>query len=302
MSPQFREPKVWIVIPTYNRRDDLINCLDSVMKLENYRDFHVVVVDNGSEDQSAADVKIHYPQVHVIELLDNRGAAVASNIGLSYAYERDADYLLRLDSDTTVAPTLLSCFIEEAESRPDAGVLGAKILYYDQPDILWSAGAIQTSWFFGTRELGRGQLDGTSFDEPRQVDFVWSAGILITRSAYEATNGFDPDFFVYYEDTDFCLRVRRAGFNIWYIPSAVIWHKVGNITPTSQRAYQWGRGKMLLFRKHSKGFHRAALILFAYSYAVGRAIRSRPNAGNRGPLWDALRGLTNGLSHPISHE
>ncbi len=299
MSPQIHEPKVWIVIPTYNRRGDLLKCLDSVLNLEGYDNFEVVVVDNGSEDNSAADVRNHYPQVHVIDLPDNRGAAVASNIGLSYAYERNADYFLRLDSDTTLAPTSLSRFIEEAKNRPDAGVLGAKILYYDQPEMLWSAGAIQTSWFFGTQELGRGQPDGTSFDEPWLVDFVWSAGILITRRAYEATKGFDPDFFVYYEDTDFCLRVRRAGFNIWYIPSAIIWHKVGNITPSSQRAYQWGRGKMLLFRKHSKGFHRAALILFAYSYAVGRAIWPKPNVGNRGPLWDALRGLTNGLFQPI---
>ena len=243
MSPQIHKPKVWIVIPTYNRRGDLLKCLDSVLNLEGYDNFEVVVVDNGSEDNSAADVRNHYPQVHVIDLPDNRGAAVASNIGLSYAYERNADYFLRLDSDTTLAPTSLSRFIEEAKNRPDAGVLRAELMKPPKDSILI---------------------------------FLSTMRILTFVCVFAAQDSIFGTF-------------HRPSFGI----------KLETLHLSSQCAYQWGRGKMLLFRKHSKGFHRAALILFAYSYAVGRAIWPKPNVGNRGPLWDALRGLTNGLFQRI---
>ncbi len=293
-------PLVWVVIPTWNRQDDLLNCVESVQALD-YPNKGIVVVDNGSTDDSVKIMQENFPSVSIIELSENQGASYASNAGLSFAHAQGADYFLRIDSDTILAPDLLLELVKSAQQYPEAGILGCKIFYHDRPEILWSAGAQHHSWYFGTKELGRGQKDGPDFEQPRQLDYVWSAGILITREAYEATGGFDTDYFVYFEDPDFCVRVRKADFTIRYVPTAVMWHKVGELIPNTNRAYQWGRGKMLFFRKHSAGMHRLGLIVYAYAYAFFRAVWQKPNVGNRGPLHAALRGLTAGLVKPISH-
>jgi hypothetical protein len=123
--------------------------------------------------------------------------------------------------------------------------------------------------------------------------------MLLTKPVLEMSGGFDPDFFVYYEEADLCQRVREAGFEIISVPAARMWHKVGQSSRSKWVAYQWGRSKMLFFRKHSKGLHRALLVIYAYLYALIRGIWPGKSGGNRGPLSAALSGLSAGLRHRL---
>ena len=290
-------PLVWVVIPTWNRRVDLLECLDSVAR-QTYQPLRVVVVDNGSTDGSVAAVRAHFPQVCILALDRNLGAAEASNAGFRYALERDAQYVFRLDSDAIVDSAAIGHLVGAARS-PAIGVFSPKIYYYDDPTRIWYGGALRRRWHFGAYDAARGRRDTPSSNIERDVDYAWSTGMLLSRAVIEATGGFDPNFLVYYEEVDFCLRARRAGFRIRYVPAAILWHKVGSRAHSPWVAEQWNRSKMLLYRKHSHGWQRWSLIAYAYAYALWSALRQAPpDHGNRGPLRAALKGLYAGLTCP----
>jgi GT2 family glycosyltransferase len=291
-------PLVWIVIPTWNRCEDLLACLASVEELD-YVNKKVVIVDNASTDGTATAVSNHFLQVDLIPLEKNLGAAAASNVGFDYALPKGADFVLRLDSDTILAPDFLNHLVQAAQKDEKIGIVVGKIYYHADPQRIWSLGARRTSWLYTTTELGRDQFDAPAYEQPVAIDYAWSTGMLLSRRALELTHGFDPDFFVYYEEMDLSQRIREVDLQIWCVPTAVMWHKVGELSRSPWVAYNWARGKMLFFRKHSRGIHRLILILYAYAYALFRFIRPKQGAGNRGPLTAALSGLTAGLRTPL---
>ncbi len=291
-------PFVWVVIPTWNRRADLLECLESVV-LQTYQPLRVVVVDNASVDDSVSAVRAYFPQVCVLELNRNLGATGASNVGFRYALNQGAQYVFRVDSDTIIDPAAVDHLVRAACS-PEIGVLSPKIYYYDDPTRIWYGGASRHRWHFGAYDAARGACDTPASSIERDVDYAWSTGMLLSRAVLEATGGFDPDFLVYYEEVDFCLRARQAGFRIRYVPAAILWHKVGSRAHSPWVAEQWNRSKMLLYRKHSRGWHRWSLIAYAFVYALWSALhRAPPGRGNRGPLRAALKGLYAGLSCPL---
>ncbi len=291
-------PLVWIVIPTWERCADLLACLESVQS-QTYENRHVLVVDNASTDGSAAAVRTQFPKVEVCELATNQGATRASNVGFEQALQGGADYVLRLDSDTVLAADFLAELVAAALQSPHTGVFVGKIYYHNDPQRIWSTGALQNRWHLGAIELSQDELDTPHNSQTRAIDYAWSTGMLLTRPALLATGGFDPDFFVYYEEPDLCCRVRRAGLGLRFIPTAKMWHKMGHAKRSSWVGYQWARGKMLFFRKNSAGIQRLFLILYAYAYAFFRTLFPKRNGGNPGPLLSILSGLTAGLRHPL---
>lgn len=292
-------PLVWIVIPTWNRCDDLHMTLQSVQALD-YPDYRVLVVDNGSTDDTLAMLQAHFPEVQVLRLGGNRGSSAASNAGFEQALAAGAAYILRLDSDVKLAPDYVTQLVKVAEMRPHIGILTGKIYYLSDPQRIWSAGARQKRWDLGAVDLGRGQIDGPDHNQEQEIDYAWSTGMLLSRRALELTGGFDPAFFVYYEEPDLCLRLRRAGLQVWYVPTARMWHKIGQASRTAWVARQWNRSKMIFLRRHSRGVHRLLLVLYAYAYALWRDLVPSQGAGNRGPLAAALSGLTEGLRFRLS--
>lgn len=289
---------VWIVIPTYNRSEDLLECLQTVLAL-NGGPYRVLIVDNGSTDNTIAQVKAQFPSCILIELNENKGASVAANIGFKYALDQGAEFILRLDSDTIVSPNFLLQLLREARSDPQIGILTGKIFYYSRPETIWSLGAFHKRISLGANEFARNHEDGPRFSQTQDVDFAWATGMLLTKTALEATGGFDPAFLVYYEEADLCRRATRFGFRIRSVPAAMMWHKIGQSTRSPWIATNWSRSKMIYFRKHSRGWHKVFLILYAYFYAIVHALISTKQGGNRGPLIAAVQGLNQGLTYTI---
>jgi len=293
-------PALWVVIPTWNRKQELLSCLDSLCNAD-YEDMKVVVVDNCSTDGTVAAVQARFPQVNLIRLPRNLGATGASNRGFDVALENGAEYVLRLDSDTIVSPTAVSRLMEMAHRAPEAAVFAAKIYYADAPCVIWSAGAYRNRWHLGGVNSARMQLDSARTLNPRTVDYAWSTAMLIRSEVLRDVGGFDPAFLVYYEEVDFCLRVRAAGYEIMYVPQAHVWHRVGSSAQSPQIAYNWNRSKAILYRKHTHGVHRLTVIAFAFTYALASGIFWRRLGGNRGPMRSALRGLIDGFRTPLVH-
>lgn len=297
---EFRKSNIYVVIPTYNRSEDLHACLESLVSA-GLDEAQIVIMDNCSVDDTVERVQQEFPETVLFALESNLGATGASNIGFNFALEQGAQFVLRLDSDTVVNPDFLKPLLQAAFDDPQIGIVAPKIYYYQPPDEIWYAGAEAHLWHFGAIRTHRYEKDAPRNSSPREVDYAWGAAMLIKRQVLEKTKGFDTDFFVYYEELDFCRRVQKLGYKIFYEPQSKIWHKVGSSANNAWTAYHWNRSKMLFFKKHAKNTpHRVALVAYAFLYAffdeVMKVFALRDKSGNRGPLKYAIKGLSHGLS------
>ena len=293
------EYDLWVVIPTYNRVDDLLDCLHSLIKTGINED-RVIVVDNHSQDDTAQKLASKFPEVNLIALEENFGAAKASNLGFEVALQKGAELVLRLDSDTVVDSEFCLRLLGKVGQYPDVGVFSPKIYFYEPSDEIWFAGANQHRWHFGATQDHRYEKDAYNNSQVREIDYVWGAAMLIKREVLQKTGGFDTDFFIYYEEVDFCLRVKELGYKLLLIPDSYVWHKVGSAVNNARTAFHWNRSKILLFRKHARNrFHLVFLFTYSFFYTLYSWIL-RNNSGNRGPIKDALTGLHNGMFFNIS--
>ncbi len=246
-------PRVAIIVLNWNGRDDTLACLASLSQLD-YSIYEVIVVDNGSGDDSVAAIRAAYPQVTLIETGDNLGYVGGNNVGLKFAKKMGAKYALLLNNDTEVAPDFLSLLVEVAEADPAVGIVGPTIYYFDQPNVIWSAGGA-IDWARGsTQMVGLNDVDRGQFgNSPRLVDFVTGCALLIKISLVEQVGLLDPRFFAYYEETEWCVRVTRAGFKILHVPPAKIWHKISPIArEASPQVHYYMTRNRLLFLKLSR--------------------------------------------------
>lgn len=250
MNTNAHVPHVIIILVNWNGKKDTLACLQSLRQVS-YPVFQVLVVDNGSADDSTAVIKTSFPEVNLIETGKNLGFVGGNNLGLEYARGAGADYALLLNNDTEVEPDFLTHLVDALEADPGAGIAGPSIYYYDQPQVLWSAGG-RIDWRRGVTEMiAMGSPDAGSLGtQPRRVDFVTGCALLIKMVAVEKAGMLDPRFFAYYEETEWCVRAARHGFGIIQVPASKIWHK---ITPAAREAsplvhYYMTRNRLLFLR------------------------------------------------------
>ena len=242
-------PSVLVVVLAYGDCGLTLACLQSLGRLA-YPNADLLVVDNGPRGEAAAMVRDQFPSVALIETGANLGYAGGNNVGLRCALEHGYDYTLLLNNDTEVAADLVEEMVAVCERSPRFGVAGPTIYYFDQPDTIWSAGGVID------RRRGRGlmrgidELDRGQFAQPGAVDFVAGCAMLCRRSTLEQAGLLDERFFLYFEDAEWCARVRRAGFQVVHVPRAQVFHKI----PADGRAqapsvtYYMTRNRLLFLR------------------------------------------------------
>jgi GT2 family glycosyltransferase len=213
-------PKVTVIIPNWNTRRWLPGCLDG-LRVQRLRDFRVILVDNGSSDDSVAFVRQHYPEVQILSFSENRGFAAAVNAGLRQAR---SEYVVLLNVDTVPQPDWLSSLVETIEqSPPDVGCLASKMLVLEEPETVENAGDI-LSWYGSARKRGMGQ-PATDYTQLEEV-FSPCAGAALYRQAFlDDVGGFDERFISYLEDVDVGLRGHLLGHRCLYVPTAEIPHQ-----------------------------------------------------------------------------
>ena len=242
--------KIAIIVLNWNGKSDTLACLESLNKLT-YPHFEVLVVDNGSTDGSATAIQARFPQHLLIQTGSNLGFAEGNNKGIKKALERGADLLFLLNNDTVVAPDILERFVETYRAHPKAGILGAKIYLFDPPDTLDHLGG---TW---NRQTGTFDLAGLrqkedTWQHPQALDYVCGAGLMLKRSVIEAIGYLNPHYFLIWEDSDFCFRARRAGFEVLTSPKAKLWHKVSAsfVGGKPHSTYFWWRNRLLWIQQH----------------------------------------------------
>ena len=262
---------VCVVTTAWNHVDVTLACLKSVFN-QDYDDFSVILVDNASQDQTAERVSIEYPQVEVLLAPHNLGFAGGFNLGLSKAIDAGFQYILLINNDTILAPNCMSSLVQAADIRPKAGLLTAKIYYAAEEDRIWSVGGRIHTWNLEIINKGDDEIDTGQWDSPRLIDFAPLCGVLLRGDLLKKIGYLDEGFFLYYEDMDFCLRARSAGFELWFVPEANILHEVstssgGRYSPVER--YWMAQSSGRYFRKHGRGWR----MLIILPYRAGSAAK-----------------------------
>lgn len=245
-------PSVFVVIVNWNGVSDTLECLESLCNLE-YPDLQVVLVDNGSEDDSIEAVRRKYPSTRIIANSRNLGFTGGNNVGIRCALENGADYVWLLNNDTIVDRSTLSSLVGVAESDPGIGIVGSKIYSFSEPGVISFAGAT-IDWVKGkSSHIGRGEVDNGQYDRVSEVDRVSGCSMLVKKEVCEKVGLLDEAFFLFVEDVDWCVRAKLAGFRINFAPSSNVWHKEGSSIHKAENSlysYYNTRNFLLLIRKN----------------------------------------------------
>ena len=287
-----RSLKVSIIIVNWNGGEDILECLKSVKDID-YPDYEIIAVDNGSTDNSVKEIKGAFPDIKLILNDKNLGFPAGVNVGIKAA---TGGYILLLNDDTVVARNILKDLVEAMESDPGIGIAGPMILYYSEPDKIWSAG-MQLHLLGYASHIGKG-LNKELFNKSYPVDYMTGCVVLIKKEVIDKIGLLDPEYFLYSEDADFCLRARNAGYRCMYVPSPTVWHKATKewITNPAQ-AYYYMRSAIVFAKKNLTGLKKVIFIasqfLLVFPYNSLRVIKK----GDSRLIKYLLKGLKDGIAY-----
>lgn len=277
------------MILNFNGKRYLKDCLTSVLT-QTFRDFEVILVDNGSSDGSAEYLETHYPWVKVVENKKNLGFAAGTNIGIKQA---KGEYILTLNNDTQMDNHFLECLVRVMKSDESVGMCAPKMLFYDGR--INSAGICLSrsgaAWDRGMSEPDIGQYDSTE-----EIFGPCAGAALYRKKMLEEIGLFDEDFFLYMEDVDLAFRGRLAGWKCLYVPDAKVYHVFGGTTGYgSDLTVYYGNRNLLWYV--AKDFPGSFLIK-SLPWIIGRNLAAVPyyaRMGKGGVILksklDAVRGL-----------
>ncbi|WP_022948506.1 glycosyltransferase family 2 protein [Methylohalobius crimeensis] len=221
-------PKIFIVVLNWNGKDDTLECLDSVYRVD-YPNFKVVVVDNGSEDGSAEAIRERFNKVHLIETGSNLGYAGGNNVGIRYALNQGTEFVFILNNDTKLETDTLTYLVEASKNHPNAAVLGPVVYEMDQPKIIWTAGEFFDRKRILFSQYKQGQPHTTlEKKQAYEASGVIGAAFFIKSEALINIGLFDERFFLVREESDWCFRARKAGYICLIVPKARLWHKIAS--------------------------------------------------------------------------
>jgi GT2 family glycosyltransferase len=236
------------------------------------------------------------PTVRVIELSDNYGFAHSANLGVSSAVDAGAEWILLLNDDAVVEPSCLVRCVEEARSDPTVAAVGPAVVFEERPDTIWFAGGRHSDGFLYTRHRGLGRtLD--ELPETSDTDYIAGCCLLVRAAAWTALGGFREDFFLYYEDAEWCLRARDAGWRCRYLGEVLCRHRVGGSTHADHRAlsptsaYYRARNPLRFARetksRRLRATRTAGVLLIWSPYLASQLVRARD--------WQSARAYLRGL-------
>lgn len=219
------ENLVSIILVNYKNSSDTIECIESLREVD-YKNFNVIIVDNASNDDSVQSIRNSIKNEILIESKENLGFAGGNNLGIDYAIKNGAEYVLLLNNDTTVESDFLKELINTFDLEKSVGIVGCKINYYSNKDIINYAGG-EIIWNkFTTKFYGTDTKDEMKYEDAKEITFVSGCAMMIKRDVIEKIGYLDHTYFMYYEDTDYCAKAIEAGFILMYQPNSKIYHKI----------------------------------------------------------------------------
>lgn len=250
-------PKVVVIILNYKVKDLTLKAIISV-KGSTFKNLEIIVVDNNSHD-GLANTLVNRQDLTFIQNDENLGYCGGNNVGIAQALKDGADWVFILNPDAQVDKDAIKNLVEVAQ-KENIGIAGPKVLFTDRKTIWYAGGVFDTGNVLGTHR-GVDEKDHGQYNVVTQTDFVTGAAIFIRRDVLEKVGLFDTRYFLYYEDSDFCFRAKKAGFKIMFVPEAVVYHLNAQSTKLGSplQDYYITRNRMIFAAKFLTFRARAAL-------------------------------------------
>jgi GT2 family glycosyltransferase len=229
MTDTVSVPLIAVILVAYGGRDDTVACIRSIQKSD-YSNYRIILVDNDSPDDTSQFVRGTFPDVLLVESETNLGFAGGNNLGIDKTLELNADYIFLLNNDTEIASDTIGKLVDSAGKSEKLGAIGPKIYYFEKKDIIWSAGGMIDFRWSNLYHRGIRKLDSAEYNVRREVDYLTGCALMFPSERVKEIGKLDESFWMYYEDADFCMRLKRAGYSINYEPGAKVWHKVSSST------------------------------------------------------------------------
>lgn len=268
--------QLYAIVLNWNKYSDTMQCIHA-LKNSQYP-LSKIIIDNGSTDRSVERMQeafTHDDTIYVIANAENLGFAAGVNIGIKHALNSGADYICLINNDAVVEPGCIYKLLLAMKGAQDVGIAGPRIFYHDSPQRIWQGGGYFSMLKTGIVNPEKNMSEAKAARSIREVTFLTGCMMLIDVRVFERIGFFDEDFFFYSEDADFCLRAKRAGFRLLYVPSAKVWHKIGNIAKERTSAfcmYHLARSRLLFLRKNfSRPYFLYGLLLHLVFYTPYRA-------------------------------
>ena len=241
--------KLFVVILNWNGKNDTLACLASLQNTEAPA-FDTIIVDNGSTDDSVVEITKRFPEVTLIETDKNLGYAGGNNVGIEHALKQGADFVLLLNNDTIVDKHFIQALLGSSQDHPNVGIFGAYPIRMTDPEKLDHLGGRWNSKTATFDLIGLGKVKG--FKTEQSLDYVCGCSILIRRQVFEKIGLLEPTFFLFWEEADFCMRAKKAGFGVEICYEAKLLHKVSAsfVGGTPHKTYFWWRGRCLWMERN----------------------------------------------------
>lgn len=259
-----RDHLIYPIIVNWNLAAETIPCIESLLAAGATAG-QIVIVDNGSQDDSVAQLRARFGEaIHLIEHPINLGFAGGNNLGIEWALAAGAEWVLLVNNDTVVAPTFFQELLTVVEQQPHHQIFGPLILYFNEPNRIWSLGDRLVPGTLITRRLWHDVLIPEGLAPFMEVDFLNACCILVQRTVFEKIGLLDPAYFMYAEDVDFCWRARRAGIRLGCATQARMWHKVARSTGIYHPQARYWRisNQIRVYRQYANGLQYPFMYLF----------------------------------------
>ncbi|WBL42586.1 glycosyltransferase family 2 protein [Algoriphagus halophytocola] len=293
--------RVAVILLNWNGIEFTRACLNSLSKVD-FRDFKVILVDNASQNPEGEALKNEFPELDLIQNSENLGFSGGNNVGIRAALDQGFSHVLLLNNDTEVEPDFLGKMTEQISSYPEVGIVQPMICFLHEKGKIWSAGG---TWKQALgRAITRGDRRMISAYQPASVNLDWATGccMLLSREAIQKAGLLNEQYFAYFEDVEWSLRIRKSGFNIQLVPAAKIYHEAG---ASSKKKHDEGTLSPSVFFWHVRNqFYliRSQGSLLGFAYHLGRFILWMGYFLLRGrfkKLKAVARGMAAGLSDQL---
>jgi len=283
-----------IILVNWNGKKDTLECLASLKKVSMSQrvNVSVIVVDNGSTDDSVEAIRKNYPDTEVIETDRNLGFSGGNNVGIRKAQEQGSDLVWLLNNDTVVDKNALTVLVDAfRDSR--VGIAGSKIYFapgqefhkerYQKTElgkVIWYAGGLIDWQNMYASHRGVDEVDRGQYDKTEETLFITGCSMMVKKQVFEKIGLLDEKFFAYLEDLDFCLRAKRIGYKLLYVPGSIVWHKNAGSSGVGSGLHQYymTRNRLLIGMRYAPVRTKVALAreairyLFTASSPVKRAV------------------------------
>ncbi len=262
-----------IIIPNYNGLEHLKTCFESI-KLQSYREYKIILVDNNSTDESIKFTKETFPDSTIINLDKNYGFAKAVNEGihLSLAVSK-CRYILLLNNDIELTPGFIETAVKTFEKVPDASVIAVKMLNFFRRDEIDDCGDFIKGKGGSPMARGHGEKDTGQYDKEEYIFGACAGASFYKKEIFENAGLFDEDFFAYYEDIDFSFRAQLMGCKCFYQPKAVCYHKRGGTSSIATHGFQTEMCERNLVIMRIKNYPLIIYLLYQPLFLIARVKR-----------------------------